>query len=200
MNEMRKLMEAVKQLDEAYQGGKTEHSGAKKGKGAFYGRKKEAKRDSNKNRRRADKDAVSEDNGFKDGYKIVIDKTPITDRKGNILTIRATEYKGSPHSIDGVRVVIDQTRGEDGYFLATDLNTLERIVEMVKRAQQSNEGLAEGEYGDYESGEDAIYDYGVVRANLMFSDGEATLTHGHGENIFLTIDEWNEFVGELKDT
>jgi len=57
MNEMRKLMEAV---EEAYQGGKTEHSGAKKGKGAFYGRKKEAKRDSNKNRRQADKAAVKE--------------------------------------------------------------------------------------------------------------------------------------------
>jgi hypothetical protein len=40
---------------EANQGGKTEHSGAKKGKGAYYGRKKEAKRDSNKNRRKADK-------------------------------------------------------------------------------------------------------------------------------------------------
>jgi hypothetical protein len=42
-------------FDEANQGGKTEHSGAKKGKGAYYGRKKEAKRDSNKNRRKADK-------------------------------------------------------------------------------------------------------------------------------------------------
>ena len=59
MNEMRKLMEAV---EEAYQGGKTEHSGAKKGKGAYYGRKQEAKRDSNKNRRRADKAATKDVN------------------------------------------------------------------------------------------------------------------------------------------
>ncbi len=43
------------EVDEARQGGKTEHSGAKKGKGAYYGRKKEAKRDSNKNRRKAGK-------------------------------------------------------------------------------------------------------------------------------------------------
>ncbi len=49
------------ELDEANQGGKTEHSGAKKGKGAFYGRKKEAKRDSNKNRRQADKAASVEE-------------------------------------------------------------------------------------------------------------------------------------------
>ena len=52
MNEMRKLMEAI---EEANQGGKTEHSGAKHGKGAYYGRKKDAKSDSNKNRRKADK-------------------------------------------------------------------------------------------------------------------------------------------------
>ena len=42
-------------VDEANQGGKTEHSGAKKGKGAYYGRKKDAKQDSKKNRRKADK-------------------------------------------------------------------------------------------------------------------------------------------------
>lgn len=42
-------------VDEARQGGKTEHSGAKKGKGAYYGRKKDAKKDSNKNRRNAGK-------------------------------------------------------------------------------------------------------------------------------------------------
>lgn len=52
MNEMRKLMEAI---EEANQGGKTEHSGAKKGVGAYYGRKKDAKKDSNKNRRTDDK-------------------------------------------------------------------------------------------------------------------------------------------------
>ncbi len=52
MNEMRKLMETI---EEANQGGKTEHSGAKKGEGAYYGRKKDAKKDSNKNRRTADK-------------------------------------------------------------------------------------------------------------------------------------------------
>jgi hypothetical protein len=39
---------------------KTEHSGAKKGKGAFYGRKKTAKNDSNKKRRENDKKAVDE--------------------------------------------------------------------------------------------------------------------------------------------
>ena len=54
MNDMRKLMEAI---EEANQGGKTEHSGPKHGKGAYYGRKKEAKRDSNKNRRNAGKAA-----------------------------------------------------------------------------------------------------------------------------------------------
>jgi hypothetical protein len=50
----------IEGMHEANQGGKTEHSGAKKGKGAYYGRKKEAKRDSNKNRRNADKAQINE--------------------------------------------------------------------------------------------------------------------------------------------
>lgn len=50
----------IEGMHEANQGGKTEHSGAKKGKGAYYGRKKEAKRDSNKNRRNADKAQTKE--------------------------------------------------------------------------------------------------------------------------------------------
>jgi len=57
------------EVEEARQGGKTEHSGAKKGKGGYYGRKKDAKADSNKNRRQADKQAVSEEPGDWDhGY------------------------------------------------------------------------------------------------------------------------------------
>jgi hypothetical protein len=35
-------------------GRKTEHAGAKKGKGAYYGRKRDAKKESNKERRRVD--------------------------------------------------------------------------------------------------------------------------------------------------
>ena len=36
---------------------KTEHSGAKHGNGAYYGRKRDAKKESNKARRRNDKEA-----------------------------------------------------------------------------------------------------------------------------------------------
>jgi len=39
---------------------KTEHSGAKHGNGAFWGRKKEAKEASKKRRRRADKKEIEE--------------------------------------------------------------------------------------------------------------------------------------------
>jgi hypothetical protein len=58
-------------IEEANQGGKTEHSGAKKGKGAYYGRKKDAKSDSNKNRRRADKEQTKElsEVTYSDGYE-----------------------------------------------------------------------------------------------------------------------------------
>lgn len=37
---------------------KTEHNGSKKGKGSFYGRKKDAKRLSNKARRKAGKQSI----------------------------------------------------------------------------------------------------------------------------------------------
>ena len=37
---------------------KTEHGGAKKGKGAYWGRKKDAKKESNRVRREIDKDEV----------------------------------------------------------------------------------------------------------------------------------------------
>ncbi len=42
---------------------KTEHSGAKKGNGAFWGRKNEAKHASNKKRRANDKDPVIKPGG-----------------------------------------------------------------------------------------------------------------------------------------
>jgi hypothetical protein len=40
---------------------KTEHSGAKHGKGAYYGRKQDAKQESNKQRRRAGREVVQEE-------------------------------------------------------------------------------------------------------------------------------------------
>lgn len=49
------------EIDEARQDGKTEHSGAKKGKGAYYGRKQDAKKDSKKQRRAADKNSARND-------------------------------------------------------------------------------------------------------------------------------------------
>ena len=42
----------------AFKAKKTEHSGAKKGRGAFYGRKVEAKRASNRRRRETGKRTV----------------------------------------------------------------------------------------------------------------------------------------------
>ncbi len=42
----------------AFKARKTEHSGAKKGRGAFYGRKGEAKHASNRRRRENDKRTV----------------------------------------------------------------------------------------------------------------------------------------------
>jgi hypothetical protein len=94
-------------IGEANQGGKTEHSGAKKGKGAYYGRKKEAKRDSNKNRRNAGK-AQSKD--------------------------------------------ITEVTTEDG----------------------------------------TTYSLGTVEVTVF--DNEISLKHGHGQNIFLSREEFSDFI------
>lgn len=59
-----KAIESSATVDEGQNANKTEHSGAKKGKGAYYGQKKTAKRDSNKKRRENDKQAVNEDESF----------------------------------------------------------------------------------------------------------------------------------------
>jgi hypothetical protein len=55
---------------EGYEKGKTEHAGAKKGKGAYYGRKKDAKKESNKARREADKQCCDEAKGVVHGIGI----------------------------------------------------------------------------------------------------------------------------------
>ena len=62
----RKPFEQDEVVEEAKQTGKTEHSGAKKGKGAYYGRKKDAKDDSNKARRAADRKQAQMDEGSDD--------------------------------------------------------------------------------------------------------------------------------------
>ena len=50
----------LESIDEARNASNTEHAGAKKGKGGYYGRKQDAKSDSNKKRRENDKKAVDE--------------------------------------------------------------------------------------------------------------------------------------------
>ena len=104
MNEMRKLMEAI---EEANQGGKTEHSGAKKGKGAYYGRKKDAKQDSKKNRRNADKAETKQlneygSNDFPENVNLLsideIDK-PTEDGSGNY-DDWLMEFIGDYNSVD----------------------------------------------------------------------------------------------------
>ncbi|HEW78993.1 MAG TPA: hypothetical protein ENH34_03355 [Phycisphaerales bacterium] len=50
----------------AHQAEKTEHADAKKGKGAYWGRKKDAKKESNRRRREIDKESVILSDNWKD--------------------------------------------------------------------------------------------------------------------------------------
>lgn len=65
----------------AYEARKTEHNGAKKGKGAFWGRKKDAKPESNRRRREDDKKA-SADAG---------DDSPLTAMQIRVIERRAAD-------------------------------------------------------------------------------------------------------------
>lgn len=53
------------------------------------------------------------------------------------------------------------------------------------------------EYDDTPGATKYIRRYGSV--TVKFDEGEVLLTHGHGENIFLTMEEWKEFAGEIQD-
>lgn len=39
--------------------------------------------------------------------------------------------------------------------------------------------------------------YGTVTAKFM--GDEVTLSNGHGQNMFLSLAEWKDFAGEIKD-
>jgi hypothetical protein len=98
----------VEEVDEARQAGKTEHSGAKKGKGAYYGRKADAKKDSNKQRRGADKNAVRNDESSmfkKDTIERIIVEM-IVERIAEGKTVRMIAEDLSVHE-DDVRYIHD---------------------------------------------------------------------------------------------
>ena len=72
-------------VEEARNASNTEHAGAKKGKGGYYGRKKDAKSDSNKKRRQNDKKALDEEPNKK------------IFKKGDLVTDRKTGRQYDPH-------------------------------------------------------------------------------------------------------
>ena len=69
------------------------------------------------------------------------------------------------------------------------------IVDELERLDTLKEDSEYGEPGD----EQYIRQYGSVKAEFDEVGGEVLLTHGHGENIFLTMKEWKEFAGEIQD-
>ena len=72
------------------------------------------------------------------------------------------------------------------------MNEMRKLMEAI---EQINEGSEYGEPGD----EQYIRQYGSVKAEFDEVGGEVLLTHGHGENIFLSMKEWKEFAGEIQD-
>ena len=150
MNEMRKLMEAIK---EANQGGKTEHSGAKKGKGAYYGRKKEAKRDSNKNRRKADKAQAkefSEEVTYSDGYTYNIGTVDVTVFEDEVtlkhgfnqqLFLSRDEFHDFVQGIKLNKLGEGEELGEDNFYGGGHLKTAGPREATVALHQLMDEGI-----------------------------------------------------------
>lgn len=53
------------------------------------------------------------------------------------------------------------------------------------------------EYDDTPGAKKYTRQYGSVTVKV--DEGEVLITHGYGENIFLSMEEWKEFAGEIQD-
>ena len=75
------------------------------------------------------------------------------------------------------------------------MNEMRKLMETIDQINEAN--YIPGR--EYEPGENSVHVYGSVKAEFDNVGGEVLLTHGHGENIFLTMKEWKEFAGEIQD-
>ena len=127
------------------------------------------------------------------------------------------EYSGPPGSDQKTlfRLKIDQSPepyramiynfgGLTGLYNAEELDGSEiyhAIIDELERLDSKDEEeMNEADYipgREYEPGEDSVHMYGSVKAEFTYD--EVLLTHGHGENIFLSMKEWKEFAGEIQD-
>lgn len=73
------------------------------------------------------------------------------------------------------------------------MNEMRKLMETIEK-------INEADYipnREYEPGENSVHMYGPVKAEFTYD--EVLLTHGHGQNIFLSMKEWEEFAGEIQD-
>lgn len=211
-------------MDEAYQGGKTEHAGAKKSKGAFYGRKKEAKRDSNKNRRRAGKEAsLGEDIDPKTGDIRTYDRNDAEFMQDIIsLTNEADEVmmdedRNPAEQLDGLAVIVQDISN------ITRLRASGRPYAPIHESEYNNEPVKEEpgdsdhgynyegpQAGDFESGEETYRGISLPRdyrtENIVImpepeKNGGVEI-YGHSEwledGVPFSKNEWEDLVNLIK--
>ncbi len=86
------------------------------------------------------------------------------------------------------------------------MNEMRKLMETLDRIGEENEDIRYDpqpgddeplEYDDTPGATKYTRQYGSVIVKV--DGGEVLLTHGHGENIFLSMKELKEFVGEIQD-
>lgn len=169
-----KAIEASATVDEARNASNTEHSGAKKGKGGYYGRKKDAKSDSNKKRRANDKEAMNEDEEFyffvepdgRGGGEVRSNKGDNHDYFDSIADAKAEaerlnqEYSKVDENFDPATHVNVEYRDPDGHFI------------VVHAAPAGHWAVGKGKYSEiidrtsYDNVDDAIEHAQLTMASL----------------------------------
>jgi len=86
------------------------------------------------------------------------------------------------------------------------MNEMRKLMESIKAIEEADDDIRYDpqpgddeplEYDDRPGATEYVRQYGSVK--VEFSEGEVLITHGHGENIFLSEKEWKEFAGEIQD-
>jgi len=120
---------------EALQGGKTEHSGPKKGLrgGAYRGRTQDAKRDSNKNRRSADKSSTKVGEANNKPAR-VREKTIYEDYGSTSPMSGVSGISGGSVQDDSVSFTRTKTEGEASVTVSAHATNMEELHAMLKLA------------------------------------------------------------------
>ena len=74
----------------------------------------------------------------------------------------------------------------------TDVRNMRKLMEAVQLNEEGWRHERERLKADAKSKE-----YSALQVNVKIDGDEVTITHGHGENIFLSYAEWEDFANMI---